>query len=799
MRHQTFFLRSALAIFALIAAPGAAQTGTSSAGREAAAACDEAYLKEAFQDALPLCRQAAAAGDPTSIFNYARILERLADDTERALDLYRRAARLGSVSAQTMLGIRLVEAGSNQGQIAEGERLVQRAAAGGGHYARYVLASLYERGTLPSPGISEVKQHLEATFEHGGIDQAAEQLASLHRGTATGLQDLWLWRAARRGLYSEYLAQGLRRRELTVFAYGSPQRYSDFWFLNRISELLAFHRPENDRISILARERRRRASAIRAMPAEIRDEMRWLGIPAQPVFLPLGHFIETQNGPFDSAELNERLAVLAATLRAAQRPDGPAFSSDRQRKPWITEYQYRIAELYRNHSESAGHSAGAARWYGKAADSGHTEALFWLGHAHETGTGASQDLEEAIDLYRRSVETADSSLDYQRAAFRLARLFSDDDRAPEDIEFAAAMALRASGLYCQDEEQASSCLDDRQDAFTGALFLASGLFGDEIAKLGKDWIVAKDGETLRDERLFASDFNEVVQGWIADLSSVIRYQRQNGRQAPERAFRTLGPIGHSDIASVETVFDASAWEEWIRQEAVNNPVRPDLSQNSAGVRAVHISQQPLQPLRSGNIAGHLPLVIHRVVFPQSADGRNHQQRIASEANTLQRVIQAEERHLQQCGIALDVEAFTIIEADPTADFWATLTRAWPTRMPKSDAPALVLLDRRGKISATLPDTVTGQALRIDHTRLFGSKDPAFVFEMDDASPATIAHELGHVLGLGHPVHFRPTIMSYFFSPGRSGPVPNMWPPPRSFTDEECARMLSSPLIQRVVR
>ena len=46
----------------------------------------------------------------------------------------------------------------------------------------------------------------------------------------------------------------------------------------------------------------------------------------------------------------------------------------------------------------------AVKWYRKAAEQGHTDALFWLGWMYSEGLGVTQDHEEAVRWFGRYTE-----------------------------------------------------------------------------------------------------------------------------------------------------------------------------------------------------------------------------------------------------------------------------------------------------------------------------------------------------------------------------------------------------------
>ena len=58
-------------------------------------------------------------------------------------------------------------------------------------------------------------------------------------------------------------------------------------------------------------------------------------------------------------------------------------------------------------SRFAGDYIEALRWFRKAADKGHTEAMYNIGVYYENGDGVKQDYTEAMKWYRKAADRGD--------------------------------------------------------------------------------------------------------------------------------------------------------------------------------------------------------------------------------------------------------------------------------------------------------------------------------------------------------------------------------------------------------
>lgn len=69
--------------------------------------------------------------------------------------------------------------------------------------------------------------------------------------------------------------------------------------------------------------------------------------------------------------------------------------------------QYFLARAYYDDRPSIGWIA--AKWFGKAADQGHREALSWYGYCYETGHGLEKDYAQAKHYYEAAARLDDPS------------------------------------------------------------------------------------------------------------------------------------------------------------------------------------------------------------------------------------------------------------------------------------------------------------------------------------------------------------------------------------------------------
>lgn len=102
-------------------------------------------------------------------------------------------------------------------------------------------------------------------------------------------------------------------------------------------------------------------------------------------------------------------------------------------------YCYRMALKYDTGQGAEPDPKAAAKWYMKAADLGHPEAMTALGQLHQAGRGVDRDDGRAAAWYRRGAE-AGSLL----ASFNLAVMLAGGSSLPRDLAQARSLYTRAA-------------------------------------------------------------------------------------------------------------------------------------------------------------------------------------------------------------------------------------------------------------------------------------------------------------------------------------------------------------------
>lgn len=150
-------------------------------------------------------------------------------------------------------------------------------------------------------------------------------------------------------------------------------------------------------------------------------------------------------------------------LRAYQRAD---YAS--ARNAWFqssnTEAHFRLAELFATGRGGRIDFAGAARWYERAANAGHSVSQYKLGEYYEKGLGVEKDLKVSQKWYRQASQQgyrqADDALAHvtsllsagqenlddlsAEALYKLARSYSSKHTQPYDPKKGAELYLKAA-------------------------------------------------------------------------------------------------------------------------------------------------------------------------------------------------------------------------------------------------------------------------------------------------------------------------------------------------------------------
>jgi len=81
----------------------------------------------------------------------------------------------------------------------------------------------------------------------------------------------------------------------------------------------------------------------------------------------------------------------------------------------------------------------AAKWYGKAAEQGDTDAMLGLGNMYSHGRGVSQDYTKAVEWFRKAAEQGDAD-----AQFYLGLAYSLGQGVPKDFDKAQELVRKAA-------------------------------------------------------------------------------------------------------------------------------------------------------------------------------------------------------------------------------------------------------------------------------------------------------------------------------------------------------------------
>lgn len=117
--------------------------------------------------------------------------------------------------------------------------------------------------------------------------------------------------------------------------------------------------------------------------------------------------------------------------------------------------QYFLARAYYDDHPSIGWLV--AKWFGKAADQGHREALSWYGYCYETGKGLRRDYAKAKHYYEAAAQLNNPS-----AFYRLGLMYENGRGVEKNDKQAIALYERAASLgHKTAQEQLRSLLGSR--------------------------------------------------------------------------------------------------------------------------------------------------------------------------------------------------------------------------------------------------------------------------------------------------------------------------------------------------
>ncbi len=388
--------------------------GTGAAADELAAARD-AIASGDYVTAIAELERAAAQDDDRALTLLAALHHRgegVAKDTQRAIELYTRAAELGNAEAQFNLG--------NIYLLGEGVKADEswaltyyRQAAGQGHeLAARNMAELYRAAGLEPP-----------VFEQAAPDDVAQADTEADVPTQPAVDEDPLAPTTRTGYKAEDVDAEARRRE-SIEAADAPQTVSE-----------SVGEPVDEPVGEPAPE----AVEAAAAPATSPDEIEAIRRAEE-------HGVEVTIDPKDAVAaarvpVDEDQLALQDAMKAIARDE---FESGLDGLTSLAERGYGPAQYEMSRLFLAGHgvsqdTASAMRWLHDAANAGHTTAQFDLGNRYLIGAGVEVDDAMAITLLRDAARSGHGA-----ARERLAGIYANAGVPLPDLKRPSSAGRRAS-------------------------------------------------------------------------------------------------------------------------------------------------------------------------------------------------------------------------------------------------------------------------------------------------------------------------------------------------------------------
>lgn len=750
--------------------------------------CDHHYRSERLEEATPYCRRATESGSALSMTNLSSI-ERRTQGAPR-VDLLLKAAHLGNARAQYNLGHQYLAGNFLEKDNGEAERWLQAAADNGWPHAHLELAALKEQRGNTDANKDEVEEHYLAALE-ADTGYVAYRLAFLNveRGDGPAL-NYWLTVAAQNGEWRTFENPFLRFFGENYRLFGPApvvKQLNNPDISTKINHLI---RDNDDSRGFLLPSDLAAKKLIdrvrKILPAKVRRhlyEAQWTG--PELIHVPLLESLTTV--PYDGLLDGKSKLMLSLWQSQLEELDTEEQSNDLR--------SFLFSEIAVSLLENGLHGE-ALDWFNQRSEYGDISegTLFEFGKAWETGVFGHPDEEKAVELYKQAVgKIPGRQFGDGRAAFEMAMRYGKGRGVKKDIEKALEMLTLFTDhecdavLYEENEQITSRCTNRDGINFEESFLLSSGLLGEELKQFGRQRIVelAQSGEaSTAKHRERAEEYASLILGTYDSNNFLDHraggYLRES--YVPERA---------------EGAFSKRAWRDW--QKDLNRASRrlfPD-----AKIDLIkHLSIIPGNEITEdfGALRSVVPIVVI-LVHNSGYEDRETNTEIEKQLRRNLRDLADANQLLESCDISIRLAGVAYVDAYVGPE-WEFLDSAWMVEpegagktaeldwrlfMPSTKYVTMVFLNGDPKALGGPPGIHAPISSESGHT-FFGSNNPLLIAE---SSEFTLAHEIGHALGLAHPSHFDPSLMAYDWDVFEDERLPI------SFSSDECKIMSSSPFLE----
>lgn len=704
--------------------------------------CEQFYSAAQNQEALSVCRAAAEAGHCESQANLAWLYVWGLDtkDPASGFSWMTRAARCGSARAKNNLGILYREGIGTAASDAEAVRWFRSAADQGEASAMRQLAAAYKEGK-GVPQSSEESQRLLLRAADIGEVQAFMDLAEQVNWMYGREGMVWLQRAARSGnTFAQYLLG---------------------------SENLNLNR---DNTVVLPKLLRWLERAVENGSLDAKCEL-------------ADHYF---NYGVNSGEYAKAIPMY---MEIAETKN-PVFEDNR--KEWCPALAMsNLAKAYREGRGVTADVSKTAYWYRRASDAGWRSDTYRLALSYFDGVGVKKDPAEGNRLLML-VRADKSSFIPDDALYQLAKshaLGRGTKKSPEKaLEF-----LRESSYskYLPYTDDVSKLDKSGWARLYEANVLLSGELGESLQKTGKNLL-----RGLVDDYASGKFSSKTLNAVIRDQGKLLGFQSDKigSTKAQQDAYEYIGDTNAQppDLPPLLPNEPAQAvWLSWMKQ--FNDKLRKIYPQ---------VSKDLVESFNEKLIGGIIPANDRNMILEISIVDILRPPHV--EDKDVTSAIERANQYMENCGIKIVVLRYGLLNVatvgGPLDVFnWEGETSTNIKKkdldfrhMPASSRPRVVIWNEGEQSERDWGGFETNQ---LDH---YGGTGAIAIYastkSLQDPGrshiPSTLAHEVGHLLGLPHANHFKRSFMSYVYD------LPFAIDEFKRFDESECRTMRQSPYLHR---